>query len=67
MKEECAFLAPRMEDGILEPEHVQQIVEWVLGWLEGYELPGTTDGQLLRGGDVDVGQSSHHTNDEKHT
>jgi hypothetical protein len=38
-----------MEDGIIAPEHASQVVEWALGWLEGYDLERTTAGQLLRG------------------
>ncbi len=47
--EGCYFLATRMEDGIIAPEHASQVVEWALGWLEGYELERATSGQLLRG------------------
>lgn len=47
--EGCSFLATRMEDGFIAPEHASQVVEWALGWLEGYDLERTTAGQLLRG------------------
>jgi DNA polymerase III epsilon subunit-like protein len=49
LAEDCDFLAVRMEDGIISPEHATQVIEWALGHLEGTELPRATAGQVLRG------------------
>ena len=47
--ESCEFLSQRMEDGIVEPAHAPQVVDWALGYLEDYELSQAMVGQLLRG------------------
>lgn len=47
--ESCEFLSQRMEDGIVEPAHAPQVIDWALGYLEDYELSQAMVGQLLCG------------------
>lgn len=49
VREDCLYLATRIEDGIVTASNAAEVVDWALSWLQDYELPRGTSGQLLRG------------------
>jgi hypothetical protein len=49
LAEECTMLATRMEDGIVEPRHARQIIDWAFDHLWNSELTRVLQGRLLNG------------------
>jgi len=49
LAEECTMLATRMEDGIVEPRHARQVIDWAFEHLWNSELTRVLQGRLLNG------------------